>query len=195
MTTMQTVSVAVLWIGFLLLAGLVLLLYRQVERAYNSDAKETAALLPGVRAPDVEILDGEEIGPLAFPPEPAMSLLAFVSTTCEACVSLIDALAGLDGFDGRKTILVNGEGDGGWQRRPGLDILWLAHPPDVVRTYGVSAVPMVYVLRGRTIIGGGVLSTRRELGELLDEARERAPTLPPAHQPGEETLVPVTSSS
>jgi hypothetical protein len=176
MSPPEVVAISVLWIVLLGLAGLVLVLYRQLDKAYRSaEESDVAALLPGVEAPEIEILGEDGIEPLAFPAPGEIGLMAFVSTTCDACHNLLQAL-------GRESLgvtwrmgLVNGEDTREYKRGwDGVDLEWLAHPPDVVRSYGVTQVPYVYAVKGKTILASGAAAGRGGLERLLEEARERA---------------------
>jgi len=48
--------------------------------------------------------------------------------------------------------------------------LWVAHPPDIIRDYGIGTTPYVYVVRGRTVLGSRSVETQAGLRELLREA-------------------------
>jgi hypothetical protein len=48
--------------------------------------------------------------------------------------------------------------------------LWVAHPPDIIRDYGIGTTPYVYVVRGRTVLGSRSVETLAGVRELLREA-------------------------
>jgi hypothetical protein len=156
------------------LAALVLLLYRQVEKAYQEGiGGQSGGLLPGVNAPDIEVTFDKRDQPLAFPAADELAILAFVSTDCDACGSLVTALDRQVDFRGTVLGLVNGEKNSRFPPKhlSRVRLLWLAHPPDVIRSYGASTVPMVYVVRGRTILASKVVATASGVERLLEEAQ------------------------
>lgn len=173
MSPLETLAFGALWLALLLLAGLLFIVYRQIEKAYNAANSPAAGGLPaGVLAPDVEVLDDSDSErPLVFADEDSRSLLAFVTPDCAACKSVLEMLQDTPPFEGPMVALVNGErGKDFPGSRGSLQVLALAHPPDVVRSYGVSSVPLVYALRGRTILASKVLASRSGLEQLLAEA-------------------------
>lgn len=174
MTSIQTLAYITLWLVLMALAGLLLLLYRQVEKAYQESIDgEASGLLSGVRAPDIEITWDKRDQPLSFPDEQTLGLLAFVSTDCEACAKLVTAVDRRLDFDGPIIGLVNGEHNAQFPPKDlkRVELRWLAHPPDVIRSYGASSVPMVYVIRGRTVLASKVVATASGVERLIDEAR------------------------
>lgn len=175
MTSIQTLAYITLWLVFMALAGLLLLLYRQVEKAYQeSVGGEASGLLAGVHAPDIEVSWEKQDQPLQFPGDETLAVLAFVSTDCEACTKLVRALDRRLDFDGPLIGLVNGERNAQFPPKglSRVELRWLAHPPDVIRSYGASTVPMVYVIRGRTVLASKVVATTSGVERLLDEARD-----------------------
>src|SRR5205807_841192 len=94
-SAMNTTEMAVfvgLWLVLFSLALLVLLMYRQVEKAYSAGSfGRSAGLLPGVEFPGIEVIVAEGMTTLSFPTEGRI-VVAFLSTTCDACRKLVDAL-------------------------------------------------------------------------------------------------------
>lgn len=166
-----------LWIVFATLTTLVLFLYRQVERAYTEAAgPQPAPLAPGVEAPDIEVLDTEApdgMAPLPFPVSTDVSILAFASTSCKACENVLRLLAEGSALAGPVTAVISGEGYHEFLERQDerFRVFWLAHPPDASHLYGVTIVPFVYALRGKTILSSRIARSEAEVRELLDEAR------------------------
>jgi hypothetical protein len=175
MTSIEIVAFATLWTGFLTLAALVLLLYTQVERAYQQQpAPESGGLAPGAEAPDVEIVTRDGPRLLAFPPPEDRLLVAFISGGCDACVGLLNVLADPTLTDIPRLALVNGETTDELRRSYGeVRLEWLAHPPDVTRHFGVVSVPTIYVLSGRTVLASRVTSSRAGVQKALAEAEQR----------------------
>jgi hypothetical protein len=172
MTSIEVVAFGTLWVGFLTLGALVLVLYRQVEKAYStSEAGESGGLLAGVEAPDVEVAGPQGTEPLRFPEPGELALLGFVTATCEGCAELVRSFRAMDDFDGRIIGLVNGEDTGELRDAgPHVEMRWLAHPPDVIRSFGIRTVPHTYVVRGRTVLASGGAMSRRGLEQLVDNA-------------------------
>ena len=112
-----------------------------------------------------------------------MTLLAFVSTTCDGCVRLLAALREPEGrrLGGRVVVLVQGETNSIFEkhRAGGLEMHWIAHSPDVARDYGVNLVPLVYALSGRTVLGSRSAASVEELHALLFSAQEAQQALKP----------------
>jgi thiol-disulfide isomerase/thioredoxin len=173
MTPLEVVAFAALWLIACVLGGLVLLLYRQIERAYQLQAGQAGGLLPGVEAPGLEIIGTEGTEPLLIPVDDSrMTVLAFMSTVCEACEKLMPALENDALVNASVIALMSGETTK-WtvpSENPRVQMHWLAHPPDAVKRYGASVTPFLYVLRGRVILASKAVSTRAALKRLLDEA-------------------------
>lgn len=156
MNALETTAFGVLWVMLLGLALLVLVLYRQVEKAYRQGTSEVAgeALAAGTAAPDLEVIRDGEMTNLDLPDE-GLILLAFVSDGCEACAAFISDLNG-DNFPAVKTMLLATGAN-----LPELDrvdesrvaIRTVVSPADVKESYRVSAVPMLYLVRDTVIIG------------------------------------------
>lgn len=174
MSPVEVVAFGTLWFAFIGVAALVLLLYRQVEHAYSSASGADIGGLPsGVDAPDIEVLREGSEAPLGFG-GPGMLLLAFVSSSCESCQQLLTTLKDQAPFGGRIVGLVNGETTRELRELSGeLELEWLAHPPDVMRSYGVSVVPMVYIIYGRTVLASGTVATASGVADLVLEAEQR----------------------
>jgi len=101
-----------------------------------------------------------------------LGLLAFLSSNCEGCNELVRALRHFEGFEGRIIGLVNGEDTDELRAAPDyVEMRGLAHPPDVIRSYGVRMVPHVYVVRGRTVLASRGTITRKALDDLIADAR------------------------
>jgi hypothetical protein len=181
MSAVEVVAFATLWIGFIGLAALVLVLYRQVEKAYaGAEAAGDTGLVPGSEIPEIEVLAdvGEALLPLPDGDDPW--LIAFVTTSCSACSTLLEELPRAE-VAGPKIALVSGEDTPHFGTVPGIRYEWLAHPPDVVQSFGVVNVPMVYVVRGTTVLASGVASTTAAVDELLRQGLVNEESLGRAH--------------
>jgi hypothetical protein len=169
----ETVAFAVLWVVLLSLAALVLLLYRQVEKAYQqSTAVASNPLPPGTTAPDIDVVYEGQIRPLDFPAD-GDALLVFVTSTCDACRSLLRWLASSGDAPPVETIvLITGEGFREFLDRTShhLTLRWIASPADINQQYRVNLVPMLYLVRDRTILGASNDSSPAAVRALLAEA-------------------------
>jgi hypothetical protein len=176
---LETAAFGTLWLFAALLAVLVLILYRQLERAYQAGTTGVdAALLPGVQAPDLEIVmpDGQLV-PFEFPAPDQIGLLAFVSSDCDSCLTLMKAMRKFEvRLPGGVIALVNGEDDGRLRpfRTERTQVHWLAHPPDAIYRYGVNRVPLVYAVRGRTVLASAHIASAKGVEDLLAEAEAAA---------------------
>jgi hypothetical protein len=173
MSSVEMVVFGALWLVLAVLAALVLLLYRQVEKAYRTTTGlENVGLPPGVEAPDVEVMTKDGVMRLTFPSEPDLTMLAFLTPTCSDCLKLVDVLKENHLFPGQILGLVSGEGRG--EITDGEDgkfrALWVAHPPDVMRSYGVTTTPLVYILRGRTVLASDSVHSRAGVERLVRNA-------------------------
>jgi hypothetical protein len=172
MSPAETIAYAVLWIILFALALLVLVLYRQVEKAYRRSGQiQAAGLVPGTVAPDLEILTDDGIAPLEVSPDGQYSIFAFITTACESCARLVKELrAGVSGAD-RVVFLASGETREYFGADDGVEIQWVAHPGSAVRDWVVSVVPLVYVLKGQTVLRSGTASTRADVEALVAAAK------------------------
>jgi hypothetical protein len=175
MSTGQGLVVGVLWVMALGLLGLVLLLYRQVDRAYSGAGRAGGGgLKPGVEIQPIEILtESGDVDVLELPTQEDRYLLAFVSLDCAGCRMLVRTLADRRAFDGPAlAVIVDGVPKG----KPVSDL------PDGIPTYaafggsqlkrgfGVTVVPLLYVMRDRIVLASGTVTNEQELSRLLAEA-------------------------
>lgn len=175
MSSIEMVAFGILWVIALVLGGLLLLLYRQVEKAYRQDQQvQTGGLLPGVEAPALEVISDEGNVPLQLPLPGELALIVFMTTTCDACAKLLPVLADDRVTDARVIALVSGgrTSDVAMPTSPRVELLWLAHPPDATKRYGATVAPFLYVVRGRTILASKTTATREGVAELIEEALE-----------------------
>lgn len=178
MTPIETIAFATLWLVLLCLAGLVLILYRQVEKAYQRSAAVANPLPPGTQAPPIDVLADGGGRELELPAD-GLTLLVFVTTTCPACEDLLHRLTLVrESLPGRTVVLVTGEGFEEFFARSTseLSVLGVAHPADVSDGYRVSMVPMLYLLDGRTVLGASTDGSTEGLESLLATANSVSPT-------------------
>ena len=119
---------------------------------------------------EVVAQDGTRL--LRFPAPGGLAFLAFLTTSCEACVKLVRELQSGAPLPGPVIGLITGEDRGEFSGadRGRFHPLWVAHPPDIIRDYGIGTTPYVYVIRGRTVLGSKSVETQAGLRELLREA-------------------------
>jgi hypothetical protein len=175
MSPAETAIIVALWIVLASLALLVLVLYRQLEKAYLRQQRPVdAGLAAGTEAPTIAVITGRSTGPLELPGDGSLSLLVFVTTACPACAKLMPLLR--DGSIGVPAIvLVSGDGFREYAdlETPTFRAHWLVNLADADHLYGVSVVPTIYVLRGRTILARTIDGTRDGILAALAEARSR----------------------
>lgn len=178
MSTGQTVVAATLWVVVLALLALVLLLYRHVDRAYSgkSEFGRTLGLMPGVEVPPIEIVGEAGISVLRLPGEDEERyLLAFVSAECAGCVALLETLGKEQVFNGVAiAILVQPVpiGHPVPEAPPNVQMHGAASPADIRRHFGITLVPLVYVMRGAKVLAAGGGATEAEVKELLATANK-----------------------
>lgn len=155
MTPLQTIVFGVMWLAVLTLAGLVLILYRQVERAYGADAVRGTRVLPrGSPAPPIEVLDRDRSRQLDLSGPSA--LLVFLETGCPSCEELLPALHRSSRT--RVLALVSGQGPSK-DFSADCETYWLTNPPDVIREYGIGTFPTAYVVSGSKIAAAASLGS------------------------------------
>ena len=175
MSPVETIAFGTLWIFLLLLGALVLVLYRQVEKAYtHTTGLDNVGLPPGIDAPDLEVITEDGVAPLDFSDASDLTLVAFLRTSCDACVTLAKTLRDDRALTGRTIALVSGEDDGEFKKSgsDNIEVFWLAHPPDATRSYGVNLTPLVYIFRGRTVLAARSVHSRSGIEALVREARD-----------------------
>ena len=176
MTTGQTVVAATLWVVVLGLLALVLLLYRHVDRAYSAnDFGKSAGLMPGVDVPPIEIMTNSGPMPLRTPkPEEGPYLLAFVNADCAGCAALLETLRKERVFKGTAiAIMVQPVpvGHPMHEAPPNVEMHGAASPADVRRHFGITFVPLVYIMRGTRVLASGGGATEGEVRELVATAK------------------------
>lgn len=182
MSAAASAAFGVLWFGFMVLGGLVLLLYRQVDRAYSNEAgTEAPQLAPGAQAPDFKVIDQAGEVPFAFRTDDSLWLLLFGTTDCSLCRALLHDLgtAGTVGAPAGTVCEVVGALAGEAtpeylalldMQSPAFRIIWLSHPSSVGELFGIRSVPSAYILQGRTIVAGGVVSDMADVVALIARA-------------------------
>lgn len=173
MTELQAAVVSVLWLVGLVIMGLLLLVYRQLDRAYGAPSVSPGVLLPvGAVAPAVEVIDehGKDgLGWLEYRQPTEWSVLIFVDPECQACLRLLEVIHE-NKFDVDRFLVVASAGEIPKELVPSeRNVQWygMTHPGNVRRDFGVHATPVVYVLKGATVLAARSVSTKAALEELL----------------------------
>jgi hypothetical protein len=158
------------WILVAVLAALVLLLYQQLDRAYELSARARgASLKPGDPAPVLELLDPErgleELDPGSLGDR---STVTFVTGSCSSCLRLLRELLAVHRDGGWPTDLtcVVAVSPGSMPRAliDGLEespivALALSDQQAVIRGWGVVEVPTTYAFEHGRLVASG--PTRR----------------------------------
>jgi hypothetical protein len=196
MTALEIAVFAGLWLALLALAGLVLVMYAQVEKAYrHSDAVTAAGLRVGADAPPFDLMVPEGTTPFEFPPEETLHGFVFISHTCQACHELLDELAAkgrpLEACD-----LAILQGEGGRpqvaDRLPeGARWLGLGDDLEAHRRYAVTIFPLAYILRGRTVLAVDTVASVQDIRALHADALENEAELRDRGTPPAEILTHV----
>lgn len=155
MTSVEVVSFAALWAALIALAALVVLLYRELDRAYaRPEAGEMArGLPPDSPIPPLLVVKPDGSEELRLGERKALALLAILSTECEACERTMTVLQ-----EWAATMpvwaLIAGTG-GKFQsiETPGLELYSVHNPADVAHKFLVNLVPTVFLVHGGKVRG------------------------------------------
>jgi hypothetical protein len=89
----QTLAFGILWLSVVVLGTLVLVLYREVERAYSiSPVRQSGGLLAGVALPDLDIVEDAEVLLLPGLRSSGRFLLLFIKQSCDRREELLKLL-------------------------------------------------------------------------------------------------------
>lgn len=183
--TAAAVADFVQWSAILVLAGLVLLLFRQVGLLHERMGPVGALTLPGgVAAGDTApVLHLTDIDGTAWQIggpecERRSTLIFFLSPTCPICKSLIPVLKSLAlEFGGATRFILASDGDEQAQRRmigeERLQRFPLILSAELGMTYGVAKLPYAVLLNGEGVVAAKGLVNNREHLESLFEAQAR----------------------
>lgn len=181
MSPIVTVAFGTLWVTLFALAWLVIMLYRQVEKGYRTSAAVKAAgLTQGTRVESVAIVAGDGERDIEFGDDDGLTVVGFVTSDCPACKSVLEEIRDVDLEVDRLIIFVSGESVADLPQPSYGEMYWVAHPPDVVRDWSVSAVPLFYVLDQDRIRMSGAGASFAALRGLVAEARELGAKLEPS---------------
>lgn len=180
MPTFALLVLSVLWFAALLLAILVLVLYRQVDGALRQANDTTNSGLPaGAAFPvQVEIVSTSGaggLGQLSLPTGPELALIAFMQPACGAC-ERVGRLLAEGGFKGRVVGLLAGEGVASYARTPSVhaSFFGLASPTEATQQFGVTSYPTLLFVQSGMVRASGSVATRGGFEQLLGEANAAA---------------------
>jgi thiol-disulfide isomerase/thioredoxin len=166
-TPTETIAFAVLWVILICLAVLVLLLYKQLERAYAGTPGSNSGLSAGSRVPDLEVINSTGLSWYRFPDVDDPILAAFVSTTCAGCYDLLRTLD-RDVDEYRKEVFTVGEISDEFRRAVGsLSYQALAHPYDAEHGLGLTALPTLFLVGRRVVLGTTTATGRKGIQRFL----------------------------
>jgi hypothetical protein len=170
MSGFESTVFVVLWALVLLLALLVLVLYRQLDRLIVREQAGTATLLPaGSTLPDLLVVMGDDLDTID-PPSRGVWLLGFVTTTCGACQTFLRELAGTE-RDFPSIVVVRGQELENEPQDPTIQCRWIANPGDLPTYFGVSVVPTLYLLRDKTVLAATIDGSSLGIQRLLEAGR------------------------
>jgi methylamine dehydrogenase accessory protein MauD len=179
------ISHLLLWLAVVALAGLVVVLLRQIGVLHERIAPAGALVAgagprPGEAAPVLEVPDwnGSPVRIGGADAEGRDTLLCFVSPTCPVCKALLPALRSLSAEHGERLRLVLAS-DGpraeheAFVRRERLDRDTYVLSAPLGRAWQVASLPFAALVDARGIVRAqGLVNTREHL-ESLFEARAR----------------------
>lgn len=160
----HTILFTTLWLVLLAFAGLLLLLYRQVARAYSDGLATKALLAEGSDAPAIEVVKGSRFVPIDFS-RSCPTVLTFMEIGCSSCNQLLPRMTGRAGV--RLVALFGNAGERPQALPDDCEALWLAHPHDALTAYGVSAYPTAVVVRDGRIDSARALTSVDDFDALL----------------------------
>lgn len=148
MNGFETAAFATLWLTLVVLAGLVVVVYKQISRAQTSQLENPTSLPIGELAPELGILENGEMRKLRYDSGSELQLLAFVTTTCSACRRLMEIFIH-EGTPVLTTVVVSGNEFREYADPESelLRVRWLINPADARDFYKVNIVPTIYAIR------------------------------------------------
>lgn len=153
MSTAATVGFVTLWLFLLGLAALVVVAFRQIERAQQSVVPSATALPVGADVPEIRVVTQRGIEPVPHGDDPY--ILAFVSTECGACDTVLRHWFD-NGSPVRTVVVVTSPGRSEYtDREPPENVaLWgIANPGDARLSFNVNVVPTIYAIAGGKVVG------------------------------------------
>jgi hypothetical protein len=177
MSSAQLAVFLILWLVVASLACLVLALYRAVDKAYRQGGVAASPGLPaGVAMPTLEVPRGAGVGHIEARDANERWLMLFVSPTCDSCKQLLRE--GLGSLVVLPVTVVVTHGDTFAELTEFVDghrdvaIEYLMDASDARHQAKVERVPFAYVLRGSTILAGGLAAASRDISALISAADE-----------------------
>lgn len=184
------VSNVLLWIAVLVLAGLVLVLLRQIGVLHERIAPAGALAVRGGPAPgepapvlDVDDWNGERLRVGGADPDGRSTLLFFVSPTCPVCkelLPLVDGVAAAEPGDARVVIASDGlrEEHVAFVDAHGLGRRRYLLSTELGVAHRVGRLPWAVLIGPDGVVqAAGLVNTREHLESLFEAAARGAPTV------------------
>ncbi|MCP4308936.1 MAG: hypothetical protein GY788_29510 [bacterium] len=166
---------AAIWLVVALQAFLILLIYRQIDRAYGLGALgRLKQLEPGVKVPPLftHRRDGTDYD-YEFPVDDTLTVL-FISPTCTSCFSLmVEISEEPERIAGDLLVGVTpGQAAPRMHRLLHQDVVQIVSIPDIVevsRDWALQDVPAAYVIHRRRVASSGLASSIDELNAVRSQ--------------------------
>ncbi|MCP9486399.1 MAG: hypothetical protein MSC30_11100 [Gaiellaceae bacterium MAG52_C11] len=168
MTEIELIAYGTLWTLLVLLGVLVLVLYRQLEKAYAARAEQAPAITAGSPAPAIEVVSPAGVEIYNFPKVRSRVLATFVSPSCNDCRKLLLLLR--EHFSGEEVVVFSsGEWSDGFSGAvDGFALRDLAHTWDAARVYGLSVFPTTFAIEDGKVMGHTTQASLSAIRELLE---------------------------
>lgn len=178
MSALETSTFTILWAFLVFVAFLVVVGFRQIERAQRSALPAPTTLGIGERPPEIHIIGDSGIEQLEHGKAPY--LLAFLSPGCGACKSTMEHLLATE-LPLRTVAVVTAPGKSDYADAvppPNMSVRWIANPADARVYYKINVVPTLYVLRDGEVLAASNDGSSRGIERLLEQAQHRHETAP-----------------
>lgn len=172
MSGIAAVAFGLLWSGVVVLAVFVLLMYRELDRAYGRVQSRVGGggLQAGAPMPSVLTLGPGGSRELDLNAERSgLCIVAFISTKCAACEETMALLRNRVAGDVPAVALIIGTGSKfGDYGNDKLALHWLQNPADAPERFRVTVVPTLYMLQDGVVLGSTADGSEGGVRGLLD---------------------------
>lgn len=178
MSTAVLVVFGVLWLAALALAGLVLIVYRELDGAYarTEASLSSGGLTEGSRPAPLLVVGPGGTEELRLADETGTRLVGIVSTDCSACEATMASLQeGLDGAPETIVLITGSQRKFVEYGRPGLTLHWVHNTADLQFRLGVTVVPTLYLLRDGAVVDSTTDGSPGAIEELVRSNERGAP--------------------
>lgn len=155
MTNVQLAVYLILWTGVAVLGTFVVLMYRELDRAYGrtQGPVQGGGLAEGAAVPPILVVGPGGTDELAIAEKPGPLLLAVVTTDCPACEQTMELLHSGANHDVPVLALVGGSGTKYSNLATDrLELHWLHNPADAGAKLLVTVVPTLYMLMDGLVV-------------------------------------------